>query len=350
MERTLADDVPLDREPHHRWLIPVWVVVAMFAAVTGIWSAHVGIPLRDPHGAWFRNRLATSLAIFAVLALVDAAVRTARPGWSFRRALGVLRRRWPLRRLALALSALLAYFVVYVCYRNLKSWDVFNTIQDDFLLRLDRWLFFGHDPASLLHDLLGQGFANYALVTIYQSFSYLVTVAVVAAVVFVDRIRDGYVAIASGLWIWILGTGSYYLIPSLGPFNEAPDVFAGLPHGIVQETQAKYMGQRAYLLEHPEASDAVAQISAFASLHVGVTCVILLMARYYGLRRVTWFMSAYLVGTVLATVYLGWHYAVDDIAGILIALLAVWFGRLMIYPRGRPSAPDPAPDREPASP
>ena len=40
---------------------------------------------------------------------------------------------------------------------------------------------------------------------------------------------------------------------------------------MIQDTQARYLGQRAYLLAHPAASDAFAQISAFASLHVAVT-------------------------------------------------------------------------------
>jgi len=149
-----------------------------------------------------------------------------------------------------------------------------------------------------------------------------------------EVVRDGYVFIASAMWAWILGVGSYYLIPSLGPFSSAPQEFAGLPHTMIQDTQAKYLAQRDYLLAHPHAGDAYAQISAFASLHVAVTFVILLMARYYGLRRLALALTAYLVAIIIATVYLGWHYAVDDIAGLVIGYLAVLLGRLMIYPPG----------------
>ena len=124
---------------------------------------------------------------------------------------------------------------------------------------------------------------------IYESFSTLVTVAVVASMVFPTRIREGYVFIASALWVWILGVGSYYLIPSLGPFDSDPAASSpDLPHTMVQDTQARYMGQRAHLLAHPQAGDAFAQVSAFASLHVAVTCLLLLMARYYGLRRTSY--------------------------------------------------------------
>jgi hypothetical protein len=312
--------------------------VVAFAAVTVAKSVSIGIPLKDPHGEILRTRLAISLGVFAVLAVVDAAVRVGRRGWSVSRTVALLRRRWTGRRLALAMAGLLAYHLVYFCYHNLKSWDVFNHVRDDMLLQWDRWLFLGHDPSVLLHHLLGQHVAAYVLMVVYESFSTLVSFSFVAALVFADRVRDGYVFIASALWVWILGVGSYYLIPSLGPFHAAPQDFAGLPHMMIQDTQARYMAQRAHLLAHPHAADAFAQVSAFASLHVAVTTLILLMAHHYRLRIATRAMVVFLLGTVLATIYLGWHFAVDDVAGLLIACVSVLLGRLMIYPRGRPAA------------
>ena len=324
--------VPL---PWPHWVVRLWVVVAVFAAVTLTRSYAVGIPLRDPHGAILLSRLGISLGLFILLSVVDAALRVGRRGWTPRRTLEVLRSRWNRSRLILVASALLAYHLVYFCYHNLKSWDVLRAPQDAMLLGWDRWLFLGHSPAVLLHDLLGQHLAAYVLMVVYESFSWLVTVSFVAAVTLTSRLRDGYVFIASAVWVWILGVGSYYLIPSLGPFHSAPQEFVGLPHTMIQDTQARYVAQRAHLLAHPAASDAFAQISAFASLHVAVTGVLLLMARYYGLRRTTRAMTVFMGGTLLATVYLGWHFAVDDLAGLVLAFAAVGLGRLTIYPRGR---------------
>ncbi|MBB6629753.1 inositol phosphorylceramide synthase [Nocardioides sp. KIGAM211] len=313
----------------------LWVVAAVFAAVALTRSYAVGIPLRDPHGAILLSRLGISLGLFVVLSLVDAALRVCRRGWTARRTLDVLRTRWNRERLVLVASALLAYHLVYFCYHNLKSSDVLRAPRDAMLLGWDRWLFLGHSPAVLLHDLLGQHVAAYVLMVVYESFSWLATVSFVAAITLTTRVRDGYVFIASAVWVWILGVGSYYLIPSLGPFHSAPQDFAGLPHTMIQDTQARYVAQRAHLLAHPAASDSFAQISAFASLHVAVTTVLLLMARYYGLRRTARAMTVFLGGTLLATVYLGWHFAVDDLAGLVLAFVAVGLGRLTIYPRGR---------------
>jgi membrane-associated phospholipid phosphatase len=187
---------------------------------------------------------------------------------------------------------------------------------------------------------LGEHVAAYVLMVVYESFSTLVSISVVAAVVFAARLREGAVFIASMLWVWIFGVASYYAIPSLGPFWSAPHEFAGLPHTMIQDTQSTYLAQRADLLVHPHAPGMFAQVSAFASLHVGVTCVIVLMASYYGLRRTAGVLTVFLVATIVATVYLGWHFALDDVAGLAIAWVSVRLGRRIIHPRikeGKPS-------------
>ena len=338
--RTLPDvavppTVSGDGEDDHRWVLRLWLVVLAFAAVTAWRSWQVGIPVRDPGGEVLRSRVAVSAGLLHVLLVVDAVLRTPAGMRVPRQVLHTLRARWSVRRLGLLLAGLGAYHAVYFCYHNLKSWDVYNAPRDALLARVDRWLFLGHSPAALLHDVLGQHAATYVLMAIYESFPSLVSVAFVAALVLPTRLRDGFVFIASMVWVWILGVGSYYLIPSLGPFHQAPQDFAGLPRTIVSDTQAKYMAQRADLLAHPGAHDAFAQVSAFASLHVGVTTVILLMVRYYGLRRATRAMGVFLACTVVATIYLGWHFAVDDVAGAAIGAAAVWLGRATVYPTGR---------------
>jgi hypothetical protein len=316
----------------------MWVVVAAFAVVTLVRSHQVGVPLRDPAGSVFRNRLALSLGYFLVFALVDAAVRVDRRGWSLPRFGAKLRQRWPKDRLILGLSGVLAYHIVYVCYRNLKSWVAFKHPQDDHLLSFDKALFAGHSPAVLLHDLLGEHVAAQVLTVIYQSFGIFVPISFVAALVFANQIRQGYVFLSAALWAWIIGVGSYYLIPTLGPFWSASKEFAGLDHTKVTATQAKYLAERAQLLAHPGAGDSFASIGAFASLHVGFTCLIVLMLRYYGFPRATKVMTVYLIAIMISTIYLGWHFVVDDAAGLLLAYIAVQLGRFTVYGRrGRPA-------------
>jgi membrane-associated phospholipid phosphatase len=329
-----------DTATHQRylWWAGIWVIAAAFGVVTAVKSEAIGIPLRDPNGSMFRGRLTSALVLFAAFAIVDVAVRTARRGLSRRALVDAARERLTAVRLALIAAGLLAYQLIYVCYRNLKSWDSFNTPRDADLLAFDKWVFFGHSPAVLLHDLFGEDAAAHILAAIYDSFSTLVMVAMVAALVFLKRIRDGYVFVTAGAILWILGVTAYYLVPTIGPFWSAPNEFSGLSRTAVTSQQETYLVERAHLLHNPEAGDAFASLSAFASLHTAFTFLILLAAYVYGLRALSAVLALYFVGVVIATIYFGWHFVVDDVAGAALAALALYLGRLVIYPRGRRSA------------
>jgi len=312
------------------WIWRVIALVAVFAVIALLRSHQVDIPFRDPRGRLFRAKLPSTALVVVILVAVDIVVRWLRSRGEGRSLREVARSRWTPYRILMIALGLVLYFVVYLSYRNLKSWDVFLAPQDDMLLRWDRWLFFGHSPAVLLHDLLGQDVAARVLADLYESFSTIVTLALAAALAFAPTVRSAYVFVVSAMWAWILGVASYYLIPSLGPFHSAPQEFAGLTQTSIQSTQQAYVDGRATLLATPELGHAFAQISAFASLHCALTCLIWLMARYYGLRVLSWVAFAFLCVTVVATVYLGWHFAVDDIAGIAIAWVAVQLGKLTV--------------------
>ncbi|HRD61062.1 MAG TPA: phosphatase PAP2 family protein [Nocardioides sp.] len=306
-------------------LLRIWAVTAAFLAVAVTRSLVVGIPIRDPGGAFLISRVALTAGLFACFVVIEGVWRAPRGDRTVATVGSAIRSRWTRARLVGAWGALLAYHMAYLSYHNLKSWDVLNAPRDHALTAVDRWLFAGHSPAVLLHDVLGQHLAAYALILIYEAFPTLV-VLVVAGSVFTPRLRDGQTVLAALIWVWILGTVTYYAVPSLGPFSDRPQDFAGLPHTIVTDTQALYLAQRAHLLADPQAPDAFAQVSAFASLHVGVTTVITLMAARLGYRRTARALWLFLALTCVATVYLGWHFAVDVPAGLAIGWLAVLLG------------------------
>ncbi len=54
-----------------------WLVVVLWAAIVAERSAALGIPVRDPEGQMFRNRLAKALVFLVVIALVEGVVRAA---------------------------------------------------------------------------------------------------------------------------------------------------------------------------------------------------------------------------------------------------------------------------------
>jgi hypothetical protein len=340
-QETTAEPHPSSWRPAAR----LWVLVACFIGVGVARSVQVGVPFRDPGGAYLASRVLLTFWLFLGLVALDGVLRSGRP-FRVRRVLPTIRARWTPVRVGLAWAALLAYHLTYFTYHNLKSWDVFNAPRDAMLAGWDRWLFLGHSPAGLLHDLLGQHAAAWVLMVWYESFPTLAVVAFPASVVLARHLRDAFAGIAALVWVWILGTATYYAIPSLGPFHAAPGDFSGLPHMMIQDTQARYLAQRDHLLAHPQAADAFAQVSAFASLHVGVTATILGLAWWHRLRRTTMVLAVFLVGTMVATVYLGWHFAVDVPAGLSIAVLAWVLGPLTVGVRRRPGPrPAPGPDQ-----
>jgi hypothetical protein len=71
----------------------------------------------------------------------------------------------------------------------------------------------------------------------------------------------------------------------------------------------------------------VQSTAGFASLHCAITLLVALMIQYTIRSRVVhWIFWANFAITVVATLYFGWHYVADDVAGILIALLAFYLG------------------------
>jgi membrane-associated phospholipid phosphatase len=90
------------------------------------------------------------------------------------------------------------------------------------------------------------------------------------------------------------------------------------------------------VIADPFATDAVQGIAAFASLHVAVVFTAALVAQLAGapraLRAVLW---AYLGITVLATIYFGWHYVSDDVAGVAIGVVAVYAAGYLVGEESR---------------
>jgi hypothetical protein len=328
----------LHSTPSRRWLagpLRLWCVVAVFVALGVARSLQVDVPFRDPGGAYHVSRLEQTAVIFVGHVLVDAVVRAGLP-FSAARTWRTLREKWTPARLAWSWGALLAYHVTYFVYHNLKSWNDLRDPHDQWLLDVDRALFLGHSPAVLLHDLLGEHVAAWVLFVWYETFPTMVVLAFPACVALASRVKDAYACIAAFVWVWMLGTGTYYLIPTLGPFHSAPEEFSGLPHMPIQDTQSHYMHQWDNLRADPHAHDAFAQVAAFASLHVGVAAVILGVAWWHRLRLATALMAVFVAGTMVATVYLGWHFFVDDLAGLAIAALAWTLGPLTVGVRRRP--------------
>ena len=296
-------------------------------AVTIVAALNLDLPIQDPEGA----ALGSPLILIAVVMLAFIALDVVpRAGWPPTRALQTLKERWDLRRLAIVVAALIGFYLTYVGYRNIKSYLPFareGTNFDGQLLGLDRDMAFGHDPAQVLHDVLGTGVAAQVLSFTYLTFLLFVPLSLGVAVVWQRRLHRGLWYVTAMNFAWLMGLASYYALPSLGPVFVAPDRFAGLPDTGVSQLQQTLLENREAVLAAPHRAEDVQSIAAFASLHVAIVLAAAMIAQLLGLRRaIRTTLWTFLALTTLATIYFGWHYIVDDLAGAAIGIAAVVLG------------------------
>jgi membrane-associated phospholipid phosphatase len=298
-------------------------------------SQALGLPMRDPEGflgpAWIRLPLLVLGAFLADVVPRSLWRSRGRLSGFWGEARRIVDEHWTKDRIALVVIGLTSFYITYVGYRNLKNFLPFirEGTQDPLLKAFDEALMFGHDPAILLHNLLGEGIAAHVLSFIYLAYLPLVPVSVVAWCVWSRNISFGYWFATAQVLGWSLGTASYYAIPSLGPAFYYVWLYSGLEHTGVTQLQDSLFYGRSEVRFDPFGAEGVQSVAGFASLHVAITLIAALVA-HYTVRSVwiRWSLWVFFVLTVIATIYFGWHYIADDIAGALIAIVAVYLGGL----------------------
>ena len=340
-----------------------WAWVAgLLMLVATIWIAGTeNLPIRDPD-AFIPGYLRMPLIVLAAI-LTDIVPRAA---WrSGRRLRGlpaawreVVAERWPRSHWVFALSGMAAWYLTYATFRNLKSFVPFvnHNNWDDELATIDRAMFFGRDPADLMHDVLGTGFTAQVMSAVYLVWIVLVPVSIAIALVWTRHNRAGSWYVTAVAFDWMLGAVIYLLLPTVGPVYSDSAEFADLPRTYATWLAETLLDDRTAVLADPWGSGTLQSIAAFASLHVGIMMTICLIAEFVRLSRwirltAWWFLAM----TSVSTVYLGWHFFVDVLGGVALGALSVWLAALAtgnragLLPRLRVEEPEPEPAASPAS-
>jgi membrane-associated phospholipid phosphatase len=126
---------------------------------------------------------------------------------------------------------------------------------------------------------------------------------------------------------WTLGVVSYYILPAMGPAFADPALVQALPHTGVSALQESLWNARREVLADPFSTTQVQSIAAFASLHTSVVFSAALIAHFVRVPKILRVSLWVFLGlVVLSTMYFGWHYIVDDVAGLFIGGIAVLVG------------------------
>jgi len=300
-----------------RWHGPALLIAALMVAATAALAIGNGFSLRDTDNM-LSGRMGLLFGVIGFFLAVDVLPRAVRRRGSVLETIpAVFRERWNRKRVAVIALGLLSFYATYLSYRNIKSFLPQLTVQDldvD-LIGLDRSMFFGHDPGPLLQSVLGTGLFAQVLSSVYLFFLAFIPISLGAALIACTNPIPGLWYVTALGMNWVLGIISYYAVPAVGPVFAAPWLYTKLPDTGVTSLQQSLISEQA---------EGFHSIAAFASLHVSVTFTAALIAHLLGLARALRVaLWTFVVLTVLATLYFGWHYAIDDVAGLLMAPVAV---------------------------
>lgn len=310
-----------------------WLAALTLIAALGV-AAYTGVPFRDPDTATGPTYVRLPVILLAAL-LIDVIPRIlhrSRGRWDLLgTAREVIRERLAWTNMQFTLIGLVAWYTTYASIRNLKGFVPFvsHHVYDANLERLDRALMLGHDPAVLLHHLLGTGIAAHVLSFFYIGWIVLLPFSLAVALVWHRK------TFVSSWWVtavavdWVLGVATNFALPTVGPIYADPQGFSNLATTPTSNLQDSMWAERMEVLANPEAAGVVQNIAAFPSLHVAIAataCFVAHWAGFHTLLRVS--LWIFLGITSIATVYFGWHYVSDVVAGLLIGVAGAWIGAI----------------------
>lgn len=222
------------------------------------------------------------------------------------------------------------------------SWDV----------TFDRWdmaLHFGYRPWELLQPIIGHAPITWALNVNYNLWFFTMNLFWVhyAFVTAPGKERTRFF-LAFMLITAVLGTVFATLYSSAGPayvtrLGLSPDPYAGLMaylHGVNQTYPIWALDTQDMLWAYKQDGSVFGGISAMPSIH-NATALLFVLAVWNKSRILRGIMIAHAGLIFLASIHLGWHYAVDSYIAWPIAALLWWVaGRISAWWESRPLVQD----------
>jgi membrane-associated phospholipid phosphatase len=201
--------------------------------------------------------------------------------------------------------------------------------RDTMLLEWDRRLF-GADPT-----LYFQRFVSPPL-TAWMQFAYafhLYAIPLVACFIYLYRSWNRFREMMCGLVvISFFGILGYLMVPAIGPEYTLHNLYT------VPLTQPLSLFNR----QIEFMNFARIRRDCFPSLHVGISFLVWLYA-WRNSKKLFWILCPIIISLWCSTIYLRYHYAVDCVAGFLLAPPCYWLAN-WLYPRyGRLLVPVPLP-------
>lgn len=319
-------------------LYPAEAIVLSFAVLALALYAIVGTPLRYPADL-YTQRVYHSFVFYTIGLLITvfvlrfSEIRRANLEPGERLALSKTWLRYKHNYLNLGqivhdlrlLHAVALMFVVYINLKHLIPFLAYDYFDDSLLAWESR--LFGATSTEHLISFFGVGAAP-LLSKMYKLF-YNYTAFLIIIMVLQRPSRFAQRFLAAFVLVWLIGILMVFALPTLGPCFSSPEVVSLLPFTEVSEMQSKLWAHKTAMDLDIHSRIPVYLISGFPSLHLAVPIVgsIFLGERYPRLAALSW-MFVFITG--ITTIYFGWHFLLDDIGSLVLALTAVKASNLLV--------------------
>ena len=310
-----------------RWVWPAAIFVVIQLAGAVIMSARLSYSHAPPF-YFYAKLLLQILAAGATLLLICGLVRAIYCRSSSPLLFTFEWLRGYLRRLPDLLIGFLLCWLQLSCLTWYKSMiPLTGPMWADVMLAGWDKALFGVDPGPALQQPL-KAYAG-LIDSLYAAWAFalkLVLVLLLADVRSQDRAR---LLLAFFLTIGLLGSWGQYLLPSGGPIYWQ-DLGLGDRFASIEPLPAVKVGKEYLWAAYRGHSVGFASgISAMPSIHVATTTWMLLTT-WKQFRAARLPMALFFVGITVGSVYTGWHYAVDAMAGALGAVACYFLSAAIV--------------------
>jgi membrane-associated phospholipid phosphatase len=213
--------------------------------------------------------------------------------------------------LAYLVRVLITFCLMLAIYKIVNFYiAVFNPFDKDAVLQhIDRIIFFDKLPSEWLEPLISKPL-TYILSGAYMSWFFMVYATILLMFRHSRKAVSEYVFTA--IFTFYIGYVTYIIVPAIGP--------------IFTVQYAHPVGGIATLFAHDQTLIAR---DCFPSLHTGISLVMLINVWRYQ-RKWTWFYAPLVTLIIFSTLYLRFHYGIDDIAGAALAVVTTQLSPLFV--------------------